>query len=238
MATIPTLPVETSVELLGSIQAIVDADPQLSPIDDAGVKTCLHNLAMALQITVASITTMKSSIISETGTANVAFKNLEASMVELRAKTSDMAASLSSGFTSPKPFVTRICETKSIANLKPFGDDRTGFRLWHDKLINAISQHVTGSRALFTEMRSQLTANKNGLTLTEWKLMWNAFVTNAGHAFDKDMTFDKFNEDLYCILTEKPKAMQQPELGQSNQAKGSKHTSVFTSGSQAHVAWR
>ena len=53
------------------------------------------------------------------------------------------------------------------------------------------------------QMRSQLTANKNGLTLAEWKTMWNAFVTGAGRAFDPDMTFDKFNEDLYYILTEK-----------------------------------
>ena len=83
MASIPTLPIEQSAELLVSIQAIVDADPELSPMSDSGVKACLHNIAKALQSAVASIVTIKNSVISETGTANVTFQKLEASVAEL-----------------------------------------------------------------------------------------------------------------------------------------------------------
>ena len=169
MASIPTLPIEQSAELLVSIQAIVDADPELSPISDSGVKACLHNIAKALQSAVASIVTIKNSVISETGTANVTFQKLEASVAELSSKTNDITAKLLPSIDAKlfSPNVSKICETKSIANLKPFGEDRTVFRLWHDKLINAISQHVIGCRGLFAEMKSQLTTNKNGLTHTE-----------------------------------------------------------------------
>ncbi len=51
-------------------------------------------------------------------------------------------------------------------------------------------------------MRAQLTANKNGLAVAEWKTMWYNFVT-SGVTFDRDMTFDSLDEDLYYILTEK-----------------------------------
>ena len=99
----------------------------------------------------------------------------------MSSKTNDITAKLLPSIDAKpfSPYVTKICETKSIANLKPFGEDRTVFRLWHDKLINAISQHVTGCRGLFAEMKSQLTTNKNGLTHTEWKFMWDNYVAET-----------------------------------------------------------
>ena len=207
MASIPVLPVEQAPDLMNAIANIADSDPDLAPITDSGAKVCLQQIAKALQTVVTSIVTMKNSVITETSTADVAFKKLEVSVAELCSRTDDITTRLPPPgmFPDAKPFSSfiKICETKSIANLKPFGEDRTGFRLWHDKLINAISQHVTGSRGLFAEMKSQLTNNKNGLTHAEWKIMWNSYTSLLGNNFDKTMTFDKFNEDLYYILTEK-----------------------------------
>ena len=73
MAAIPSLPVETAPELMQAVRAIVDADPDLTPITDDGVKTCLQQIARALQSTVNAIVTMKNIFVSETGSANVNF---------------------------------------------------------------------------------------------------------------------------------------------------------------------
>ena len=205
MASIPALLIEQVPELLQSIQTMTEVNPTGAQLTDANVKECLSSISKALQATVQSIITVKNSVITETSTADVAFKKLETSVAELSSRTDDITSKLPPPgmFPDAKPFVTKICETKSIANLKPFGEDRTGFRLWHDKLINAISQHVPGSRGLFAEMKSQLLSNKNGLTHAEWKVMWTSYTSTIGNGFDKSMTFDKFNEDLYYILTEK-----------------------------------
>jgi hypothetical protein len=152
---------------------------------------CLKQIAITLQNMVKSIVTLKSSVITETRTAfshaDNAFKKLEGSVAELCARTDASLLDIQSKMPPPgisfspggKPFFNvKICETKSIANLMPFGEDRTQFRLCHDKFINAISQHVNGSRALFLEMKTQLTNNKNGLTQTEWRIMWGNLIKN------------------------------------------------------------
>ena len=156
MASIPTLPVEQMPELMQTVQAMMEVNPDGGQLDNAGIKTCLSQIAKALHSTVISLVTIKSSVITETGTADVAFKKLEVSFAELCAKTEEMNARLpppgmASDAKSPSTFITKLCETKSIANLKSFGEDRTGFRLWHDKFINSISQHVPGSRGLFIQ---------------------------------------------------------------------------------------
>ena len=194
MASIPVLPVEQALDLMNAITNIADSDPDLAPITDSGAKVCLQQIAKALQTVVTSIVTMKNSVITETSTADVAFKKLEVSVAELCSRTDDITTRLPPPgmFPDAKPFssVTKICETKSIANLKSFGEDRTAFRLWHDKFINAISQHVTGSRGMFMEMKSQLTINKNGLTQSEWRVMWDNFTKDPRNHFDGNVTFD------------------------------------------------
>ena len=205
MATIPTLPVEQAPDLIKAMNEIAESDPDLAPITDRGAKVCLQQIARTLQSVINSIVTMKSSVIAETSTADVAFKKLEVSVADLCARADASIVDINTRLLPPgippggKPYTTKICETKSIANLMSFGEGRTKFRLWHDKFINAISQHVTGSRGLFMEMKSQLTSNKNGLTQGEWRVMWNNFIINPSNHFDDTMTFDKFDEDLYYI---------------------------------------
>ena len=42
-----------------------------------------------------------------------------------------------------------ILENKAIAGLKTVGNDKTGFRTWHDKFVNAMAQTIIGSREVF-----------------------------------------------------------------------------------------
>ena len=140
MASIPTLPIEQLPELMQTVQTMMDVNPDGGQLDNAGVKQCLSQIAKALHSTVVSLVIMKNSVITETGTADVAFKKLEVSVAELCTRTDEINARLPPPGISPdgKPpstFVTKMCETKSIANLKSFGEDRTGSRLWHDKFV-------------------------------------------------------------------------------------------------------
>ena len=84
-----------------------------------------------------------------------------------------------------------------------FGENRRGFRPWHDKFVNAISQHFKGVRELFQEMKTQLVTKKYGLTLAEWQQCWDKTKVNLGPKINDQIQFDKFNEFLYYILTEK-----------------------------------
>ena len=90
----------------------------------------MQQIARALQTTVNSIVTIKNSCVSETSAANVSFQRLEASVVDLSSKTNEMTARLASTVIPDAkpftPFVVKICETKSIANLKSFGEDKLG----------------------------------------------------------------------------------------------------------------
>ena len=141
MASIPVLPIEQLPELMQTVQTMMAVNPDGGQLDNAGVKLCLSQIAKALHSAVVSLVTMKNSVITETGTADVAFKKLEVSVAELCTRTdasiNDINA-IHARFPPPgispdaKPFssfVTKMCETKSIANLKSFGEYRTGFRL-------------------------------------------------------------------------------------------------------------
>ena len=123
MASIPLLSIEQSPELMSAIQAIIDVDPDLAPITDDSVKTCLQQIARALQTTVNSVVLVNNNFLSETGAANVSSQRLDASGLGLNSKTNEMTPKRSSPVIPPdaKPFtphVVKICETKTIANLK------------------------------------------------------------------------------------------------------------------------
>ena len=94
MATIQVLPIEQLPELMQTMQTMMDVNPDGGQLDNAGVKLCLSQIAKALHSTVLSIVTMKSSVITETGTADTAFKKLEMSFAALCAKTEEMNARL------------------------------------------------------------------------------------------------------------------------------------------------
>ena len=103
----------------------------------------------------------------------------------------------------------------NIANRIVFGEDRTHFRRWHDKPINAISQHFSGVRELFLEINNQLTANKTGLTYAEWQTMRADTESKISVKFDNTVQYEKFNEHLYYISQRKRKAILRLELSPS-----------------------
>ena len=45
-----------------------------------------------------------------------------------------------------EPFVKPLLESKAVSNIKPLKDDRSEYRVWMEKFINAVSQSRPGSR--------------------------------------------------------------------------------------------
>ena len=46
-------------------------------------------------------------------------------------------------------FGGNVLESKSVANIKTLGSDKTSFRTWHEKVVNVMEQLRPGSRGLF-----------------------------------------------------------------------------------------
>ena len=102
MATIPVLPIEQLPELMQTVQMMMDVNPDGGQLDNAWVKLCLNQIAKALHSTVVSLVTVKNSVITETGTADVAFKKLEISVAELCTKTDEINAKLPPPWNVPR----------------------------------------------------------------------------------------------------------------------------------------
>ena len=49
-----------------------------------------------------------------------------------------------------------ILDHKAIMNLKPFGNDKTSFKLWYEKLVNAFEAAIKGSTTLFEVATSEI----------------------------------------------------------------------------------
>ena len=96
MATIPVLPIEQLPEVMQTVQMMSDVNPDGGQLDNAGVKLCLSQIAKALHSTVVSLVTVKNSVMTETSTADVAFKKLEMSVADLCAKTDEINGRLPS----------------------------------------------------------------------------------------------------------------------------------------------
>ena len=74
MATIPVLPIEQLPELMQTVQMMMDVNLHGGQLDNAGVKLCLSQIVKALHSMAVSLVTVKNSVITDTGTADVAFK--------------------------------------------------------------------------------------------------------------------------------------------------------------------
>ena len=88
-----------------------------------------------------------------------------------------------------------LLEHKAISGIKNLGSDKTGFRTWHEKFVNAMSQTIPGSREVFKWIVKK--ANEDDTENID-ELSWD----NQG--FDQTVKeFKKYGEDLWCVLMDK-----------------------------------
>ena len=86
-----------------------------------------------------------------------------------------------------------ILESKAIMGIKPLKDDKSGFRTWHEKFVNALAQTIPGTRNAFAEIVKKVqTQDMDQIIKGEWD-----------KTFSGKCSWDALGEDLYCILVEK-----------------------------------
>ena len=94
-----------------------------------------------------------------------------------------------------------VLESKSIANMKSLGFDKTGFRAWHEKLVNIMEQLRPGCRGILRALARYVDQEEDE-DLYDW--MQNTEEYNK--LDDPEKMLERINEDLYVILLDKAEA--------------------------------
>ena len=91
-----------------------------------------------------------------------------------------------------------ILESKAVSSLAQLVSDKTTFRLWNDRLINAVSQVRYGSRKLFKAMMDYVDQEIGGNFEERYK------GSTAGQEMEREgTTYERMDEDLYTLLMDK-----------------------------------
>ena len=93
---------------------------------------------------------------------------------------------------TPKTF--NVLDSKAIANMKTFKDDKSSFRAWHEKFVNVFSQVARGCSVVFDELSAHVDKESSADFDDEHDEMWFE---------ERDLNRDKFEEDLYVVLIDK-----------------------------------
>ena len=91
-----------------------------------------------------------------------------------------------------------ILESKAVGGLSNLGSDKTAFRIWNEKLINAVSQVRYGSRKLFRAMMDYVDQEAGGNFEDDFQDSDKGKEMEAGGT-----SYDRMDEDLYTLLMDK-----------------------------------
>ena len=83
-------------------------------------------------------------------------------------------------------------------SIKNLGSDKTGFRLWNQQFVNAVTQVHTWARELFEALQVKLDTAR-GVIPDEGILAMKRSIENPQNPID----IPRLNEDLYFILVDK-----------------------------------
>ena len=87
-----------------------------------------------------------------------------------------------------------VLESKAVTNMKSIGSDKTGFRSWHEKLVNIMEQIRPGSRSLFKALTRHV-EHEVEEDFEDW-IKNEVEYKDEGH-------YKEINEDLYVLLMDK-----------------------------------
>ena len=114
------------------------------------------------------------------------------------------AASAGSGKGTGKQssnWVKSAMEHKAITNMKSQGSERAGFRMWHEKLVNAFAQVNKGYRNILEAIADEIDSDQHelpGKDIADW-MSW--LVSNQVKHDGVDI--ERLNEDMYSVLMDK-----------------------------------
>ena len=91
-----------------------------------------------------------------------------------------------------------IFDSKPVMNLKTFESDKSTFRNWNDKLVNAMNQAVQHSRKALEWMMKMTNSGHEADIKTQWPNKWAA-EWNKSPAIE----YTKFAESMHYVLMDK-----------------------------------
>ena len=141
-------------------------------------------------------------------------RNVSRTVEMVAALQHHMANQIAAITTNPVQSRRSISESKSIAALKILGSDKSEFKAWNEKLINALAQTLgTPWRKFVKSLNEHLDQTRKALT--------NQELTARAGTLLGDLT--KADDDLYYVLVEKTEGeaalrVQSGEAGEGMQA--------------------
>ena len=119
---------------------------------------------------------------------------------------------------------------KAISNLKSLGNDRQGYRQWHDKFVNAMAQVHREYRTILPIVVTAITREEKRPTGDIDK--WEEWVNHR-----EIMTIDlRLNEDLFAVLMDKTESEAYFRV-KSVEPVAFRHLSRYSNGLWALVEW-
>ena len=127
-------------------------------------------------------------------TSEAAFRSIVASHKSSLAVVEKIVLSITAG-ESVRGYRKQLSESRCVSNLKTLGSDKSEFKNWNEKLINAVSQSLgTPWRLFMKNLNRRLDQDRKVLSLEEVNS-----VDGATSIFNADSS----SEDLYYVLVEK-----------------------------------
>jgi hypothetical protein len=171
----------TGTPLVGNTEAIAQRLEELTSI----VGTIVEALTQTAPI--VNMHTVNSAILAARST------NLETQLGQLETRFDFVELQRAqSGNVGGQPFVPKAAsEHKAIQSIKTLGSDKTGFRQWNQKVINAVTQIHTGARGFFEALQLKLDTARGIFTDKEVYEL-KVSVENPHNPID----IQRLNEDL------------------------------------------
>ena len=91
-----------------------------------------------------------------------------------------------------------ILDSKALLQLPQLAGDKLNFRIWNDRMINAMAQVRRGTRVVFQSLMEHADQDREG----EFEKLF-PLSPEGLEAIAQGVDLEELNEDLYTLLVEK-----------------------------------
>ena len=176
-----------------------DMTDQMRTVTAEVVRIATENAALNAQV--SQMATQVTQLTSQMNTIPGSFHTAISAMRDTLRDTFTAAPSQSGTVRS-----VGILESRAIANVGKLSDDKSMYRQWSDKFVNAVGQCRINGRDALLYILAAAERNKIIHDEVDWNHhIWQEDGTGGRqvNAFAQTRRYQEFSEDLYCVLIEK-----------------------------------
>ena len=178
----------TGTPLIGNPEAMAQRLEELTGL--------VGTLAEALTFTAPAI---NSNIVNnELIAATIANSQQHINTLEIKTNWLEQQRAQSTNSNEGGNFRKPACESRALMSIKTLGSEKTGFKLWNQKFLNAVTQVHPGTRGFFEALMVKLDTARVILTNEEVDDIIKSTELN-----NYPIDINKLNDDVYFILVDK-----------------------------------